>query len=865
MAVDIKSTVDTSSPTSIRELDLLNPSSLRKYNFDSQIASKKRGEVVKIKRVFQFMKHYTGQSGDRGYNIEFPILPGDAGKTVIRINEARMMEADIKTTNDIQRIVDSKDGWTEESFADYYRDVLFGKEGLTVKVQDKNGDTIETEYRGLFEKGTVVKNAKGEDVFQSEPIKPVEQDIILASLQPYKGFLQLATDTYEGGESKRINYESFITGYETYRDAISNLEAYVLRAMKRNPKWERKDYAKYFYRDAEKAKQLVSIFGLQDARLPRLTRRGESSINLGSELLPFDRSVWNAAAVDRMGLSEPYKTHDKSEQAFNDIWSDYVDKDLKTDAAVGKIVNAIKYDAKQFELLNILDRKIRSAKSGLRRAERYNDESLSSWLTDRVNRLENVRKGVNKSILLDDAAAIPIAKTIRRQLMRSIVKGLPVDLATTYKDTKGNIKFGRLQEVGPEQTGRYVNQRQEWIRKNMRRIIGSTWQNNNLAIEIKGINSNDYGQMVMWHRTLAEKTLFMLDPKTVPYSEMFEISVSEARRELGKKWKSWFENRDYAPHEREDIVQADIMRFMRSEWGRWNDTQDGLGNLWIMKFMTPQPDATVATYHQGKFLPGFSEIDKQIKYIKLGMNFLSTNPEILDIPMARQAAKEANIIGKDADILVDKRQLLIRELAESFTDKMRALYNQDAPRVNANNRSGEESLKAALGGDDINSSIFATSDVLVSGKKSTELLSEAHDTFKAIDKGEIQTIQDLNPDMKLLYDVTGDLSLDYLSLKGAPAGIDKLLDIKNMAKFYFMPSKVLNSRGKIESVGNLRDYYNFVRKDTKIWFGDLSEKNMLVKDKISSLDINPFGSPIERNVETGEQAMQIFRDNIMGC
>ena len=46
------------------------------------------------------------------------------------------------------------------------------------------------------------------------------------------------------------------------------------------------------------------------------------------------------------------------------------------------------------------------------------------------------------------------------------------------------------------------------------------------------------------------------------------ISVSEARRELGKKWASWFKQRDYAPHEREDIVQADIMRYMRQEWGR---------------------------------------------------------------------------------------------------------------------------------------------------------------------------------------------------------------------------------------------------------------------------------------------------------
>ena len=36
--------------------------------------------------------------------------------------------------------------------------------------------------------------------------------------------------------------------------------------------------------------------------------------------------------------------------------------------------------------------------------------------------------------------------------------------------------------------------------------------------------------------------------------------------------------------------------------------------------------------------------------------------------------------------------------------------------------------------------------------------------FNLLDKGEIERIQDLNPEMKLLYGVTGDLSLDYLSL-----------------------------------------------------------------------------------------------------
>ena len=858
MSANIKSVENTSPATSIRELDLLNPSSIRKYNFDSQIASKKRGEVVKVKRVFQFMKHYKGQSGERGYNIEFN-LPGSAGKTVIRINSNKLLEAEKRSTEDIQRIVDSKDGWTESDFVNYYRDIIFGREDWI----DKDTGKV---YEGVFEKGTIVKDSKGQDVFQSEKINPVEEAIILASIQPYKGFLQLATDTYEGGESKRINYDSFISGYDSYSDAMLNLEAYVLRSMRRNPNYTFKDYAKYFYADGVKGKQPVSIFGLQDARLPKIARRGERVSQLGDGLLPFDRAVWSAASVDRMGLSEPYKSHDKSEQAFNDIWSNYIDKDSRTSDVVKTIVDAMRNDASKFEYLNILDRKINSANSGLKRAKRYNDENLESWLQDRANRLQKVRNDVADRILIDEKSSYKIAQTIRRQLVQSILKGNPVELVTVYKDMKGKTAYGKAKSVGPEMTGRTRNDRQKWINKNMRRIVGSTWKNNQLAIEVKGINSNDYAQMVMWHRTLAEKTGFALDPRTVPYSESFEISVSEAKREIGRTWASFFRNRDYAPHEREDIVSADIMRYMRKEWGRWNDMQDGLGNLWIMKFMTPEPDGTIATYHQGKWLPGFSNIDKQVKFITLGLKFLSTNPEILDIPMAKKIANQAGLSNRQTDLLMDKKQVLINELAESFTDKMRALYNQESPRQNDANMTGQERLNRALGGDDIGSSIYATSESIISGSTKGDFIKEATDVYKAIDKGELETIQQLNPDMKLLYGVTGDIALDYLSLRGAPGKFDKLLDIRNMAQFYFMPNKVLNSRGKLENVNNLRDYYGHVKRDARIYFGEMSDKNLLVKDKISSIDINPTGKAgLDRNIETGEEAKQVFRNNIMDC
>ena len=842
MAPDIKSVVNTSAPTTLRDLDILNPSSIVKYNFDSHKASKQRGEVVKIKRVFQFMKHYKGADGDRGYNIT---LPGDR---VIKINPDRMMEAEERTTNDIQRIVDSKDGWTDGDFGNYYKDILFGREDW----KGPNGEN----YLGIFEKGI-------RDKTLSESVTELEKDIIIASLQPYKGFLQLATDTYEGGEAKRVNYDSFITGYETYSDAIKNLEAYTLRAMRRNPKYTFADYRDYFYKDGD-TKQPIKMFGLQDARLPKVARRGDSMVDIGTDLLPFDRSIWASASVDRMGLSEPHRSHDKSERDFDDMWSNYIDKDSETSEVVKTIVNAMKQDAKNIEFLNVMDRKLRSAKSGLSRAKRYKDESLESWLQDRVNRLQNVRNDVNERILTDDATQKQIAKTIRNQLLKSITKGRPVDLVTTYTDAKGNIKYGPKRSVGPEQTGKTVNERRKWIKKNMRRIVSSTWQNNQLAIEIKGISSNDYAQILMWHRTLAEKTGFMLDPRTIPYSEQFEMSVSEAKRNIAREWGSWFENRDYAPHEREDIVQAQIMRQIRQEWGRWNDIQDGLGNLWIMKFMTPEPDGKVASYHQGKFLPGFSEIDKQVKYITLGLNFLSTNPEILDMPMARQIGKEAGLSGRGIDMMLDKRQLLIRELAESFTDKMRALYNQELPRQDVTKMSSLERIKAATGGDDLDASIFASQNEFLTGN-TNDAIQQAKDVFKAIDAGEMKTIDQLNPDLKLLYGVTGDLSLDFLALKGAPAGVDKLLDIKNMAQFYFMPNKALTSRGKLRNIKDLRSFYGFVKKDAKIFFGDLAEKNMIVKEKLPTIDMNPFGSPIKRNVETGEQAKQAFRNNVLDC
>ena len=129
---------------------------------------------------------------------------------------------------------------------------------------------------------------------------------------------------------------------------MRNLESYVLRAMGREGKHTFKDYRDYFYKGTDaKGKSILprNLFGLSDAKMPKPSRRGEQNLDGGIELLPFDRSIWASASVDRLSLSEPHKSHTRSEEMFEDLWSKHVDIDNNTNNAVEKIVQTLQKDA----------------------------------------------------------------------------------------------------------------------------------------------------------------------------------------------------------------------------------------------------------------------------------------------------------------------------------------------------------------------------------------------------------------------------------------------------------------------------------------------------------------------------------------
>jgi hypothetical protein len=133
--------------------------------------------------------------------------------------------------------------------------------------------------------------------------------------------------------------------------------------------------------------------------------------------------------------------------------------------------------------------------------------------------------------------------------------------------------------------------------------------------------------------------------------------------------------------------------------------------------------------------------------------------------------------------------------------------------------------------------------------------------FRQVDKGDLDDIANLSSQVKRYYGITGtDIAVDYLSMRGAPVGYDRLYDIRQLSDFLFRPSKVLNSRGKLRSVKDLKSFYGFTKRNAQLFFGETSQKDMLTGKETPHMDINPYGSRLSPIGETRESLQQIWTD-----
>ena len=859
-AGNIMSITNDSMPTSIEGLSFDNPASLREYTFKSARATKMRGPVVKARRMIQWMKHYQGKDTDvSGYNI----VVGPQNQYRISIDKKLADELDELIATDAQRIIDSKDGFTELDFTpDYFKQLLFGNDRW-LKDGVPWGGIFKVDIRGRER----VKDPKTGKIIEREAWVPASdrvdemwKDAIVESIKPYQAFLQLATDVYEGGEAKKVDYVTLLEGYETYRDTMKGLNKVVWRRL-------RKKYGKEQLRQMgsgwSSLKNITDIFGLKDAMFPKPSSRIQiNSAGDAINLLPFDRGVWAIASVDRLFMEKPRKNNRRSEDDFDEIWESHIDKDGMTDKVVKDIVDMIRADSRSISILNAVGSKIRRTKSAIDRMNvknRYfpdsNNAEIITMFKDRLNRLTQVRENIEERILSNRETAGMIRDTIRDNIGLQLLQGNPVKLRRyDLAPDKKSYKLGTMEIVNLKKIS--FAKRQQWVRKNKARIWANIWVNNQLVPRIRGMDSNEYAQITMWHQTMVDFFGFALDPREFAYAEEFELDVFDMRKFVGKTWGKFITGSDYMPNEREDIVTADLMREMNSRYARWESQQPGLGLLWLFKFMTPVPDMTTVGYHQGKWMPGFKNIDKETKFINLGLNFLNNTNMIPDAAPLKLLGKKADFPASGFLQSADKKGQIFKHIAETFTDKMRVLYGE-TPVRDFSKMSAEEALRIDF--------VEPRSDMfdfkIGSQNAEKNFNTEINEVFAQVERTDLADIATLSPEIKKYYSITGaDVALDWLNMRGAPIGYDRLYDIRALADFVFKPTKALNSRGKLRSVKDLKSYYGFTKRNAKLFFGELAQTDMLTGTDVPHIDINPFGGRFGPQVDTGEAMKQIWTD-----
>ena len=226
-------------------------------------------------------------------------------------------------------------------------------------------------------------------------------------------------------------------------------------------------------------------------------------------------------------------------------------------------------------------------------------------------------------------------------------------------------------------------------------------------------------------------------------------------------------------------------------------------------------------------------------------------------------AAPLKLLGKKADFpasgflqSADKKGQIFKHIAETFTDKMRVLYGE-TPVRDFSKMSAEEALRIDF--------VEPRSDMfdfkIGSQNAEKNFNTEINEVFAQVERTDLADIATLSPEIKKYYSITGaDVALDWLNMRGAPIGYDRLYDIRALADFVFKPTKALNSRGKLRSVKDLKSYYGFTKRNAKLFFGELAQTDMLTGTDVPHIDINPFGGRFGPQVDTGEAMKQIWTD-----
>ena len=779
----------------IEGLNLADGASLVRYSDSDKNSQYYRGQVVKSRRLIQFLKSY---KNSKYTEIEgFSAKIGDMGR--IRIADSDIVDrVEKQIAEDIQRIVDAQGRG--------YDNTIFNKNWLNRTLFGVKGDD---KYPGLIQKDSWVGGKDGSK-WQStgETLSTLEQDIVNAVISPYRRLLQLQTSVYENGESKKVDYDSLVDYVQIYKSQMSNLTKSVYYNLLNGRtdskrKYKSEDIDKIF----KENQQFVNPFNLNETVFAE-PATGSDALFQNSQMLATDRMMAVIGGSDRMRMP---KIEYQNLTATDNVLMDYLSSNTKdVSNATQTLLERFKTDAQKIQSLNSIDYRIKRYRNSSGNFRRQGDADMSSYWKRRADQLIDLRDRVNSEIMSDPKTQQFVRTRVRQQIRTQLLSGKKwKDYKDKTHDYASDKPFVRNKKVNSPYM-RELIERSVWDSKSQK-----------LLVEIRGINSDDYLQTLAIYNVMSNISGSGLNPATVgrDVSRKWETDRLQFRINYGKQWSDFRNGKLDIAKDPNDIMN-DALNELTGKYYEWNQESPGLGQQFIFSVMTPEMSPYVVTYHKGHLMPGFKQTYTQGKFMTLGLRFFDridslVADQVIDV-IGRPISNEiAFFRGKNSDIVLSENAITSANIRKRTP-------------VDFESEGGSPLIEYNSSQQDMLSKVDQIHDYVVNDNKPVD--NQALDFYK------------LNENALKTVGLTGDVGLDYINYKAPSLGMEILGDIRLVADMDFIPSNALTKSGNIVPIRNYNDFLRHKKNQVAIVFGETSDKNIFTgkKDVIAP---EAYGTP----------------------
>ena len=799
---DVPSVKAVQDRTSIEGLNPFNGKALMNYNFSEANSSLYRGIVVKSKNTIQFLKTYTGGNFDdvKGFNIKL-----DRGRIVLS-DPNTIKNVEILLTKDIQRIVDAGGRGYDKSVFDkqWERKLLFG-----------DGK----ENPGIFSKQRYDRKTESW-VDSGATLDTLEIDMITLALRPYKRFLGLRTSVFESGEQKKVDYDTLIDYTQRFSYTMSHLNRAVYWGLikGRGPSGQEHiaDDINAIFKNAKG--EFIDPFRLRDARFDK-PESGVDASGQNFHMIAADRMIANIAGMDRMSMKKvnsdvQYKT---DSYLYDFLLGDTAD----VSAATKKIVEGFDSDFDKLNAINSIDYRMRRYRRSQSRMERNGNHEMATSFAESYNRLRELKSDITGEVMASRNVQNAVRARVLRQIYRTLASG-----------GQWTDKFGTKHDFSKIRSRR---KRFKAIKKIKSRIAASIWDSKNkrLGLNIRGVNSDDYAQILATYNVLSKLTGVGLNPATVekPIAMEWESELRQFRADYGTKWWKSFNNKLTDDMDANSIMNESLHKLEKLYY-KWEERYPGLGKQFVLSIMTPKISTGTVTYHNGAMMPGFDKVNSQTKFITLGLRFFERLNTTLSDHLMMEIAKPIS----------NQLAWLRGEIDPQYSFESIDLKNYKAL-----------SFEDSEGGSPL---IGYESDL---GKRVNEIATKLsiNESLPA-DLTEWKEFEKINKDVLEVLGLTGDIALDYISYKLPGGGLDLIASLSALTEMKRIPRNALTMSGKIAPVHGINSYFRHKMNQVKLFYGQPHDTRNLFSGRRESVAGDIYGGP--EFLESNRKAMKRTAD-----